>query len=177
MSNAFKGFTLIELMMTLSLAAILLTLAVPSYITFTQNSRITTQTNKLIAAVSHARGEAAKRGVRVVMCQSDDPAAATPACDGTTGTWTNGWVVFVDTDNDLTVDASTDVIASFRAESGVNLLTDAGKTIAFNADGTTTVNDSVKFGICDSRGKDHGNEITIAPTGRASSQDATTCTP
>jgi type IV fimbrial biogenesis protein FimT len=177
MSSAVKGFTLIELMMTLAIAAILLTIAVPSFRTFTQNSKLTKQVNLLAASVATARGEAAKRGVRVVICQSSDPTAATPACDGTTGTWSNGWVVFVDADNDLTVDAATDVVASFQAESGVDLLTNAGKTLAFNADGTTTAGNSVIFGFCDSRGQDHGKQVSVTTTGRATSEAATTCTP
>ncbi|MCI0507960.1 MAG: GspH/FimT family pseudopilin [Gammaproteobacteria bacterium] len=179
MSNAVKGFTLVELMMVLAIAAILLTIAVPSFHTFTQNSRLTKQVNLLAASIATARGEAAKRGAKVVVCQSDDPVAAKPACDGTAGTWSKGWVVFVDADNDLTVDATTDVVASFREESGVNLITNAGATVAFNPDGSTTASKPATFAICDSRGKDHGKELSLATTGRVTTKTdgAVNCTP
>ena len=176
MSNAVKGFTLMELMMTLAIAAVLVTVAVPSFRTFIQNSKLTKQVNLLAVSVATARGEAAKRGARVVICQSDDPAAATPDCDGTAGTWSNGWVVFVDSNNNLTVDAATDVLAAFQTEQGVDLLTDTGTTIAFNSDGSTTGGAKI-FSICDSRGVSHGKEMNVATTGRASLKDATTCTP
>lgn len=177
MSSAVKGFTLIELMMTLAVAAIILTIAVPSFRTFTQNSRLTKQVNLLAASIAAARGEAAKRGARVVVCQSNAPTASTPACSGTAGTWSSGWVVFVDSDNDLTVDAATDVVATFQTETGVDLLTDAGQTLVFNPDGSITGN-GAEFAICDSRGKDHGKSLTVATTGRANlSSTTTTCTP
>lgn len=176
-SNAVKGFTLMELMMTLAIAAILVTVAVPSFRTFIQNSKLTKQVNLLAASVATARGEAAKRGARVVLCQSNNSTAATPDCDGTAGTWSNGWVVFVDSNNNLTVDVPADVLAVFHAEQGVDMLTDVGTTLAFNSDGSTTAGDAVSFAVCDSRGLNHGKEMTVATTGRASSKDATTCTP
>ena len=97
MSNAVKGFTLIELMMTLTIAAILMTVAVPSFSTFTKNSRITASVNKVVSAVSLARAEASKRGVRVVLCRSDEVGSVDPDCSGAGGTakdWSNGWLLF-----------------------------------------------------------------------------------
>jgi type IV fimbrial biogenesis protein FimT len=177
MSNAVKGFTLIELMMTLAIAAILLTVAVPSFHSFTQNSRLTKQVNLLAATISTARGEAAKRAVNVVVCQTNEPTAATPACNGTSGTWSDGWVVFADADGDAAVNAASDVVAAFQTESGVNLLTDAGTEVVFKPDGSTAEGTTVTFAICDSRGVNHGKKLDVATTGRASSSDATTCTP
>jgi len=179
MSSAVKGFTLIELMMTLAVAAIILTIAIPSFTTFTQKSRLTKQVNLLAASIATARGEAAKRGARVVVCASDSPTATTPACSGTIDNWSNGWVVFIDSDNDLTVDAASDVVATFQTENGVSVMNDAAVTLVFNPDGSTTNADLLKFAICDSRGKDQGKELTVATTGRANFSDSApaTCTP
>ncbi|WP_455375982.1 GspH/FimT family pseudopilin [Kaarinaea lacus] len=179
-SNAVKGFTLIEMMMTLTIAAILLTVAVPSFNAFTKNSKITKQVNLLAASVSMARGEAAKRGARIVMCQSTNPTATTdsppsvPPCDGTSGTWSNGWVVFVDSDNDLVVDAVTDVVGVFQTEPGVNIKTTTGTTIAFNPDGSTT-SGAQSFAVCDNRGVNYGKQLDVAGTGRPSMGAATSC--
>jgi len=181
-SNAVKGFTLIEMMMVLSIAAILLTVAVPSYNTFSQNSKITKQVNLLAASVSAARGEAAKRGGRVVMCQSDSPTASNPECGGSSasGTWTNGWIVFVDADGNGDRDTSVGppipepVVGAFQTENGVIIKTTAGETLSFNPDGTTT-GGAVEYYVCDTRGVNYGKQLDIAGTGRPSTDDATSC--
>ena len=187
MGNAVKGFTLIELMMTLSIAAILLTVAVPSYITFTKNSRITAQTNKLVSAISMARGEASKRGTRVVMCRSDEVGEADPDCSGNGGTsrdWSNGWLLFAVGTNRVTplYDPSKDdvLIGQFESESNVFIKTASAndKNLEFNPDGTTNESGSTaKFAICDDRGTSKGKLIQVSPVGRPTSADADTCSP
>ena len=169
-----------ELMMVLAIAALMLTIAVPSYLSFTQNSRLTKQVNLLSASISAARSEAAKRGARVVLCQSSDPTAAEPACSGTAGNWSSGWVVFVDGDNDLTIDHGADpefIVGIFQPETGVNILTDTGLNLAFNSDGTTTAGSTRSFAVCDIRGAGKGKKLDVAATGRPTADDATTCTP
>ena len=58
----FRGFTILELMVTLTVLGILLGVAVPSFSTFVQNSRVTSQTNELVSALNLARSEAIRRG-------------------------------------------------------------------------------------------------------------------
>ena len=79
------GFTLIELMVTIAIAAILLTVAVPSFTTYLRNAELTSASNNLIATINTARGEAMKRNRRTMVV---------PTSNGTD--WTTGWVVFVD---------------------------------------------------------------------------------
>ena len=177
-SNAVKGFTLIEMMMVLAIAAVMITVAVPSFRTFTQNAKLTKQVNLLAASISTARGEAAKRGQRVVVCQTADVTDLDNVCEGTAGTWSSGWIIFSDADNDESIDVGTDVVVgSYQTEPGVTLLTDAGASLVFNSDGSTREGNSITFAVCDSRGVSKGKELAVATTGRASSGDATTCTP
>lgn len=67
-----RGFTLIELMVTLAVMAIIAGMAFPSLRDFIINSRVTTQTNEFIAALGYARSEAIKRGLDVMVCADDD---------------------------------------------------------------------------------------------------------
>lgn len=64
------GFTLIELVITVSIAAIVLAAAIPSFREIIQNNRITAQANELVTAFNLARSEAIKRGVRARACAS-----------------------------------------------------------------------------------------------------------
>src|SRR3569832_2509448 len=72
-----RGFTLIELLVTLAIAVILLTVAVPNYQMFVANSRMASQANEVVGALSLARSEAVKRGTQVSVCASSDGATRT----------------------------------------------------------------------------------------------------
>jgi type IV fimbrial biogenesis protein FimT len=79
------GFSLVELLIVLGIASILLTMAVPSFRTLIQNQQVTTAVNDFFAAINLARSEAIKRGARVHLAAMDPQS-----------NWQNGWVVFVD---------------------------------------------------------------------------------
>ena len=97
--TACRGFTLVELMITLTIAAILAFLAVPSLTAYKRNAELTAATNTLLAAINAARGEAMKRGMNTLVV---------PTNNGTD--WNTGWVVFVDKDaaRNQTYDAGVD---------------------------------------------------------------------
>jgi type IV fimbrial biogenesis protein FimT len=90
MKSRHTGFTLIELLTALSVLAILVALAVPSYREFTRNTQLTTAHNDLVTAFSLARSEAIKRSARVEVCAS----ANGTACSNDTD-WATGWLVQV----------------------------------------------------------------------------------
>lgn len=95
--TAARGFTLIELMVTVALAAILMMVAVPSFTTYLRNSQLTSFTNTLLSAANAARGEAMKRGVYAMVVPN-----------GTS--WDSGWIVFVDVNRDKEYVSTNDVL-------------------------------------------------------------------
>lgn len=111
-----SGFTLIELVITITIGAILVALAVPNFTTLIRNNRLATQTNEFITALNVARSEAVKRGVRVTVCAS----AGGAACTG--GPWDQGWVVFTDPNNNATVNAAVNILRVHAALDGGNTL-------------------------------------------------------
>ena len=91
MSMSQKGFTLIELMVTLAVLGVLLAVGVPSFADLIRNNRSQAAANELVSALNAARVEAVKRGKRVSLC----PSVNGTSCSGTA--WQSGWIVFVDT--------------------------------------------------------------------------------
>jgi type IV fimbrial biogenesis protein FimT len=99
MNKHQTGFTLIELVVTLAVLAIVVALGVSGLQYFTESNRAAAQNNLIIGTLTSARSEAIKRGARVVVCTSGNPTAATPSCLATSP-WQNGWIVFVDNNQD-----------------------------------------------------------------------------
>ena len=101
--SAFRGFTLLELVVVVAIVAILSTLAAPSLTQLVQSNTISSHVNTFMADLRYARSEAIRRGGSVVMCRSDDPAAASPVCAAAAGPnsngWVSGWIVFLNSDN------------------------------------------------------------------------------
>jgi type IV fimbrial biogenesis protein FimT len=77
-----RGFTLIELMVTVAILAIALGIAMPSFQDFVRRNHLAAANNNLASALSLARSEAIKRAARVTVASAD---------------WSGGWQVFVDT--------------------------------------------------------------------------------
>lgn len=165
-----QGFTLIELMITLVIAAIIMTIGVPSFITTIQNSRLTTQINDLAADISLARSEAIKRGVRVGLCRSANPSAATPTCGGSNNTWSTGWLIYADDDaSGAFVNANDTLIRIGQpAPTAVTVITNATANldVQYNSDGTLNAGAIAVFTTCDSRGAGDGRQIQINTMGR-----------
>ncbi len=92
----YKGFTLIELIITLAIVGVLLVVGVPSLKTFMQGSQLIASTNELLSAFHIARSEAVRTNDRVTICSSSDG----ESCSDSTN-WRAGWIVFVARTGDL----------------------------------------------------------------------------
>ena len=103
MKTRSAGFTLMELMVTLALAAVILSIGAPSFGEFRRNNRLTSVGNEFLGAVQTARTEAIKRQTPVAVCPSADPTDAGATC--TSGAF-NGWIVFVDSNSNGDRDAA-----------------------------------------------------------------------
>ena len=114
-----RGFTLLELMITIALVAILLGIGAPSFAEFIRNSRITSKANDLLAAMHLARTESIKRRAPVTVCGSSNSDAAAPACD--TASF-DEWIVFVDDDGDPDVATGQEGNGTYEPGSGEILL-------------------------------------------------------
>ncbi len=89
-----KGFTLVELMVTVAVMAILAAIAIPSFTSLINSNRLVSQANELVAVVQGARSEAIRYNQRVYVCSSSNGTS----CAGSS-TW-GGWLVFLDANRD-----------------------------------------------------------------------------
>lgn len=134
--NAMRsaGFSVIELMTVLTIAAILLAIGVPSFNALIRNQRMTTTVNDFFAAVNLTRSEAIQRGTRVDLV---------PAGDGTD--WNKGWIILIDRNHNQTADAGEQIIFSHGPVSkGITIeaaFTDSKvQYLAYNGSGRTRTN-------------------------------------
>jgi type IV fimbrial biogenesis protein FimT len=152
-----NGFTLIELIVTISVAAILLALAVPSFQSLMISNRITAQTNDLVSDLAFARSEAIKRGATVTVCYAN---TATSCGAGTD--WTQGWMVFVDagTAGDATGDT---ILRLHEALRGNNTLTSSvNHYISYYPSGTVDAPET--FTLCHAAVQ--GRTVAVSASGR-----------
>ena len=180
MRNRNTGFTLVELLITVALVAIVLGLGVPSFQSTVLNNRLTTQANALVAGLQFARSEAVKRSRRVTVCRSADGTSCAAS-----GGWDQGWIVFLDADDDGDWDAGEDILRVNEAlvGTGQSLVgsADVAQYISFASTGVPRKPDgtaqSGTLFLCDSRGSDYSRTVTLSQTGKASAAKADSCAP
>lgn len=94
-----RGLTLVELLVVMTISAILIAAAVPAFQWTIARNRIADATNLLLANLEYARMESARRGNTISLCRTLDPNAA-PACSAAASAtvdgndWASGWLVF-----------------------------------------------------------------------------------
>lgn len=119
-----SGFTLVELMVTLAVAAILMAIATPSFTSLINSNRLSGGANELVAALQTARMEAVRRNARVLVCRSEN----SQTCAGAGDLWP-AWLVFVDVDADGVLDANEPVLRVGNAHSAVQVRASPALTV------------------------------------------------
>jgi type IV fimbrial biogenesis protein FimT len=145
-----RGFTLIELMITIAVASILLSIGVPSFQNIIRENRLSTQANELITALNMARSEAIRRGVNVTVTPNG-------------GGWNSGWVV-------AAIDPATGIATTLRSfdpvQTNMSFSGGAG-AYTYLPTGFKNNNSLDIYGLCDTSvsGK-RGRQIFVSPSGR-----------
>lgn len=160
MQDREKGFTLIEMMLALSVFAVLVSVSLPSLRDLLQRNRISAVANDLVAHINMARQHAVMHREITLMCPSLDGAT----CSGG-NRWDHGWIVFRDPDRNRKPDQPDDIL---RVADGIEglLMDSAGRTlIRYRPSGFATgTNLTIK--LCDPDNADHSRAVIVSNPGR-----------
>lgn len=159
--KAQRGVTLIELIVTIAILAIMVAIGFGGYQSMTIRNQLATHANLFLASLHRTRAEAVERQARVTMCIPKS--ASVRECDSTKSDWTAGWIIFVDDDRDGTMNDADDLIFDGGALLGSTTLqtqgtdyayyvsfTQSGVTRGLSADSSSL--ESGTLALCDQKG-------------------------
>jgi type IV fimbrial biogenesis protein FimT len=133
------GFTLIELIVALTIAAIVIGIGMPSFGSFMRGAKISTTTNDYVFSLHKARSEAVKRVTGTGLCPSVNSMTAGATC--ATGTsYASGWIVYADENNNKQQDGGEEILHRMEARTnGFTITSDAvfANQIYFNDSGNS----------------------------------------
>lgn len=163
------GLTLPELLVAISLTAILAAASVASFSEFIKNNRIISAANDLGGSLALARTQAINLNLNVIACKSADGASCT-----TSGDWSQGWIVFVDRNGDAVADAD-EILRSHPAVGGslsIVGVSAAANKVSYSPSGQTAAS---RIDVCDDRTGDFGHKFCLGNTGRVRIYRNTAC--
>jgi len=134
MGRKQQGLTLVELMVTLAVAIILISVGMPLFSGMAANNRAASQANTFLTAFKLARSEAVKRAVPVSVCAVANP-NATPVTCGSNAQWGNGMLVFTDEGTPGTLDGADQRLKVFTITSAGATATTTGAFVRFGQQG------------------------------------------
>lgn len=154
------GFTLYELMMTLALIGMILTLGLPSFASIVAGSRLRTEANALFDSIYLARKESITRRRAVTLCPSLDGLNCDPG-----NQWSSGWIRFVNTDRDdpPVRDDNEAILYQHRVEPGVLI---SANRRGFTLRSTELRATNGTLILCDSMERAEARAVVVSYTGR-----------
>ncbi len=167
------GYSMVELLVVLTLLSVLASMAVPSMTAMINTQRSTSLGNALLASLNLARNEAIKRNSRTVLCKSADGLSCTNS-----GGWQQGWIMFQDVNNNALLDAGEQVIhLQGAASQGLSLTgnTNVANYVSYSASGSAKLVSGAfqagTFRLClDPVVVGDVRQIILSSTGRARSK-------
>ena len=187
MPSRSRGFSLLELMITISVMAILLAVALPSFRDVIHRNQVSSASNAVLASVNYAKSEAVTRGQLVSMC----PGNKTTGCTSGGKVFDQGWIVYTypagaASANTAYAAASSILLRSTDPQTNVSIQAKSGTIISFGMQGqlkpatplvVATCYRSADTGTGAITTKVPGVELDVNGSGSVTTKAATTCSP
>ncbi len=156
------GFTLIEILITIAIAAILLSIVVPSFTSLIESSKARTTRDSLISSIYAAKQQSQSERVNVYLCPTSNGTSCL-----TTTSWGTDWLVYEDNDSSGALNNSDTII--INSSSKINLIKSTENQVKFTPTGHSSAN---TFQICSNTDSSIVYEIKLNRMGRISHEDA-----
>ncbi len=170
-----QGFSLLELLVTLAIAAIVLGIGLPSFKQVMADSQMTAVSNALVYSVHTARSESVERMQPVGICTSTNPMELAAGCDNGVG-YDSGWIVYVDEDGNGSRNGNETVVHRVEAPGAAFSFTPDNvyaNQIYFNASGSSVNVANVPLSgtiVIDFMGGAEKRDISVSANGRVSTK-------
>jgi len=173
-----KGFTLVELAVTIAVLCIVLSIATVSFKDMIWSNQVNTAANDFITALSFARSEAVTRGQVVTVCRStnadiaDNAATPVPSCNTDAGSgWETGYIVFIDSNGDGLRETGDELLRVFPgADGNVTLVGNANVDDNISYAGTGFFPPGVGNGTVVVRNDKRTINVVLSANGRVTSE-------
>ena len=166
----YRGFTLLELLVAVTVASLLVTLGVPGFRALTMNSRLIANTNEFVTSINMARSAAVRYQRNAIVCLSSDFDAAVPSCDAGTD-WSIGWIVWVDKDRDAATDADEILFVHEPITGSATLASTTTNQFTYDPRGFAIIGGD-DLTLCDGRTGETGRVVRVNNIGRTSVAEA-----
>ncbi len=161
-----SGFTIIELLLTVTIAGVLLGIALPSFQNQIKNNCLTNNVNALVTSLQLARSEATKRRQSVFVSASN--------AGDSDNEWGLGWTVWQDADGDSNLDAGEEIrVVALTCE--VTTMDETADDVVLIYRPTGFIDDVATFNVCDNRTAETGRQLSISITGRPNVNSSFIC--
>jgi type IV fimbrial biogenesis protein FimT len=160
MRRDYRGFTLYELLLTVALLGILVTISLPTFSDTLARARQAAELNSLFHAIHLARKESIRRRQVMTVCASSDGQSCLGIRD-----WSSGWILFNNTDRDSPpqVDPDETVVLSHSVSESLRI---SANRRAFTLRATFRRATNGTLVVCDREGRVPPRALVISYTGR-----------
>ncbi|MGI9277490.1 MAG: GspH/FimT family pseudopilin [Endozoicomonas sp.] len=170
-SNSARGLTLPEMLIRMTILAILLSIAAPAMKNIIADRRVAAIAQQVYGSVVLARSEAVKRRIPVSLCRTEDG----NTCSDVSGGWESGWLIFEDINDNGEIDGDDQLIRVYGAVTElVELDWNNGISLGFNNKGHARK--SGRFTLCEgTTGGHESREVVLSLTGRTRVEESGSC--
>ncbi len=168
-TRKMHGFTVVELMFCVAVAAILCAISAPALGNFVHGENVRTSRNALVTSLNMARNTAVTRQGHIVVCPSTDQRTCSED-----NWWQHGWIVFEDKNGDGTRSADEPLLEGVQAQTGLAILTSEDRErVIYRGDGSAP-GTNLTFTFCDHFGAKNASTVIVGNSGRPRQSSATT---